>query len=167
MLTLVLLWALFPSLLCLVSHLRVTNMSLKWQLFFQGLSEVWKGKPLQEEKGSGLQLSWGDSVFICEINKNLGEGADVSDLSAHQDESAKVLDEVTLSAQWAPYPEFIGPLIKVAVIALTLEKSQSYCSRCTWLETLFILEGEGHFQCRSTIGSDTWLVCRLQPVWCA
>lgn len=28
-----------------------------------------------------------------------------------------------MSAQSAPYPEFIGPLIKVAVIALSLEKS--------------------------------------------
>lgn len=53
--------------------------------------------------------------YICEINKNLGQGADVTDLSAHQDESAEVLDKVTKSAQWASCPEFIGPLIKVAV----------------------------------------------------
>lgn len=62
------------------------------------LSEGRKGKAPQLEKVSGLRLSWGDSVFICEINKNLGQGADVSDLSAHQNESADVLDEVTMSA---------------------------------------------------------------------
>lgn len=133
MLTLVLLWALFPSLPCLVSHLESLIWAWNDNFFFRGLSEVRKRKAVQQENRSGLQLSWGDSVFICEINKNLGQGADVSDLSAHQDESAEVLDEVTMSAQWAPYPKFIGPLIKVAVIALILEKSQSHCSRFTWL----------------------------------
>lgn len=41
-------------------------------------------------------------VFICEINKNRGQGADISDLSAHQGESAEVLDEVTMSAPVSP-----------------------------------------------------------------
>lgn len=68
-------------------------MGLKWRLFPPGAQ--WSRERKGFIAGVWIAVVLSRQCFIWEINKNLGQGADASDLSAHQDESAQVLDEVT------------------------------------------------------------------------